>query len=89
MNPLVRDGCFRLDQICGRIGITPRTLQRRLVAEGQNFNALLSNTRMEWAEELLRQPGLSLEEIGGKMGYSTRKHFIRAFKGWTGSTNGH
>lgn len=88
MKPIMRDGYFRLDQICARIGVEQRTLQRRLAHEGQSFTALQSNVRREWAEQLLAGSTLTQEEIGRRLGFSSSQHFIRAFTCWTGTSPG-
>ena len=88
MKPIMRDGCFRIDQICARIGVEQRTLQRRLAQEGQSFSALQSDIRREWAEQLLTGSSLTLLEIGQQLGFSSGQHFNRAFKSWTGTSPG-
>ncbi len=84
--PLVQRGIFELDKVAEKVGVTPRTIQRRLKAEGETFGSLLSGLRREQAEQLLDETSLTMSEIAEKVGYSSKQHFIRAYKGWTGKT---
>ncbi|MGE0486388.1 MAG: helix-turn-helix domain-containing protein [Gammaproteobacteria bacterium] len=64
--------------------ITPRTLQRRLAAEGTGFGELLQEVREARAQALLRRPSLAIEEIAWRLGFNDRDAFSRAFRAWTG-----
>jgi AraC-like DNA-binding protein len=69
-----------------RLGTSPRTLQRRLAAEGTSFQEVLDGGRRETAESALASSGLSCAEIGYLLGFSEPAAFHRAFKRWTGRT---
>ena len=88
LNPLLHEGISELDQVAEKIGLGARTIQRRLSSEGTTFGALLQEARQEWALELLTQTDASIREIGERLGYSSKQHFIRAFRAWTGTTPG-
>jgi AraC-like DNA-binding protein len=62
--------------------LTPRTLHRRLQAEGTSFNALLEEVRHGLALEHLKSGHMSLEEIAYSLGYTDVANFRRAFKRW-------
>jgi AraC-like DNA-binding protein len=68
------------------LGVSTRTLKRKLAAEGVTFSTLLDGERQRRALELLRAPELSLEQIAQQLGYSTLPNFARAFRRWTGKT---
>ena len=68
------------------LGLSERTLQRRLEAEGLSFSDLLTRFRREEAERLLRDPAQPLSQIAQALGYSEQAAFSRAFKRWTGTT---
>jgi len=70
------------------LGITPRTLHRRLADEGTNFRALVDDTRRGLALGYMDQPGLGLSEISYLLGMSGVQAFHRAFRRWTGQTPG-
>jgi AraC-like DNA-binding protein len=84
--PFVQNGIFDLDKVAKKVGVTPRTIQRRLKTEGETFGSLLSRLRREQADNLLTGTTLTLSEIAEEVGYSSKQHFIRAYKGWTGKT---
>ncbi|MEH6834016.1 MULTISPECIES: AraC family transcriptional regulator [Falsihalocynthiibacter] len=84
--PLARRGIFDLSQIADCIGVAPRTIQRRLAAEGTTFGSILQGARREWAEDLLVTTSLTMPEIAGLLGYTSKQHFIRAYRDWSGLT---
>jgi AraC-like DNA-binding protein len=66
------------------IGTSPRTLQRRLAEEGQDFGRLLRSIRFRTAQRLLQDPAMPISEIARRLSYADSANFIRAFKRWTG-----
>ncbi|PTS86296.1 AraC family transcriptional regulator [Pseudomonas sp. HMWF032] len=62
--------------------LTPRTLHRRLQAEGTSFKALLEEVRHRLAVEHLKSGHMSVEEIAYSLGYTDLANFRRAFKRW-------
>ena len=84
----ISDGeVFRsLDEVAPRVGVSARTLKRKLAAQGVSFSTLLDQERRERAVLLLSSPRASLEQIAERLGYSTPSNFVRAFHRWTGST---
>jgi AraC-like DNA-binding protein len=75
-----------LDEVAASVRISPRTLKRRLAAQGVSFSSLLDRERRERALLLLQAAQVPLEEVAGKLGYSTLSNFVRAFRRWTGRT---
>lgn len=67
-------------------GVHPRTLNRRLTAEGTSFAGLLARASCEVARELLRDTRLPVYDIAVLLGYSETASFTRAFRRWTGTT---
>lgn len=67
-----------------RLHLTPRTLHRRLVAEGTSFRALLDDVRHRLACEHLRTGRSTVDEIAFVLGYADPANFRRAFKRWAG-----
>jgi len=80
--------CARLSLIAQEMGMTQRTLQRKLAEAGINFQQLLDRTRHELAVDYLRQGRLSLAEIAFMLGYQEQSSFTHAFKEWTGVNPG-
>jgi AraC-like DNA-binding protein len=64
--------------------LSTATLRRRLAEEGTSVGAIKEECRRDLAVELLRQPGMSLEQIAGRLDFSDARNFRRAFKAWTG-----
>ncbi len=69
-----------------RVGVSPRTLQRRLVAEGTSYAQLLDETRLLLARGYVEEGKRSFQEIAYLLGFSDPSAFSRAFKRWTGSS---
>jgi AraC-like DNA-binding protein len=67
-----------------RLGMSSRTLQRRLRAAGTSFSDLLRRKREVRAVGMLCQGERSLAEIADALGFSEHSAFSRAFKRWTG-----
>ena len=68
------------------LGLSERTLHRRLRAENTSFADILDATRGELAKSLLPEPGIGIGEIAFLLGYSEPSAFHRFFRRWTGST---
>lgn len=75
-----------LEVIAEVLHMTPRTLQRKLSAEGTSFRALTDAVKQELGETLLANPDLSIADIAYKLGYFEPTSFQRAFRQWTGTT---
>ncbi len=69
-----------------QLGMSERSLARRLRAEGTSYQRLFAEVQAERACNLLRTSGLSIAEIGYQLGYADPAAFTRAFVGWTGQT---
>jgi AraC-like DNA-binding protein len=68
-----------------RLGLSERSLHRRLRAEGTSFRELLERVRREHSERYIRE-GVPLVETAFLLGYSDASAFHRSFKQWTGRT---
>jgi AraC-like DNA-binding protein len=69
-----------------KLGISARTLQKRLTRMEMKFSDIVDNQRIKLAEQALRQSSCTLDEIASYLGYSEQSSFGRAFKRWTGTT---
>ena len=67
-------------------GVSPRTLNRKLAAEGASLRALIDDMRLVMAEEYLLLTDLSIGEISLLVGFEAEKSFYRSFQRWTGTT---
>ncbi|MBE9540176.1 MAG: AraC family transcriptional regulator [Proteobacteria bacterium] len=75
-----------IDYIAEKLGMSTRTLRRRLKEEGSNYRALLDEIRFGLAKEYLGQTKLPMEEICGLLGYSEPGTFSHAFRRWSGQS---
>jgi len=76
----------QLAHVAEELGMSMRTLQRRLSAEGARFADLLDDVRHFMAQEYLSADHLNLMEIAFLLGFSDPNSFFRAFRRWTGTT---
>jgi AraC-like DNA-binding protein len=72
--------------IADKLGISVRTLQRKLGSENTTYKALLNELRQELALHYVKNSRLSYDTIAAKLGFSEPRSFYRSFKQWTGST---
>lgn len=71
-------------EVAAHIGLSERTLHRRLAGEGHPYRELDERVRRNLAERLLRDSVLGLDSIARQLGYAEAASFSRAFKRWTG-----
>jgi AraC-like DNA-binding protein len=81
-------GSATLTGAAGALNLPPRTLQRRLAAEGVSFAGLLDEVRRELSLQLLADPATSVAEVAFALGFGDQPAFHRAFSRWLGSTPG-
>jgi AraC-like DNA-binding protein len=75
-----------MDVAARELGMSVRSLRRRLSEEGVSYRALVQQTLEEAAAHALRTPGCSVQEAAHASGFSDSTSFHRAFKQWTGVT---
>ncbi len=75
-------GALTIDSLSGDLGISRRTLQRRLTARDSSFKLLLQNMREEMSLRYLLDLRLGITEIAFLLGYSDQASFSNAFRGW-------
>jgi len=69
-----------------RLGMSRRTLSRRLAEEGTSFRRLFDTARAELAQALLHDRSLSVGDIAYFLQYSEPAAFHRSFRRWMGQT---
>lgn len=74
-----------LESVAQKIGMHPRTLQKKLKEESSSFALLLGEVRQKLATHYL-QKGLDIPTIASYLGYSEPSPFLRAFKKWYGTS---
>lgn len=83
---LVALGLPGMVDVARRLGMTERTLRRRLQDEGLSFRQLREQTLLALASEQLASSDLTITEIAFATGFSELSAFHRAFVRWTGLT---
>jgi AraC-like DNA-binding protein len=68
------------------LGLSPRTLARRMQAQQLDFSTLDDQARREAAMHAVANTQQPLSEIGQSLGFAEPSTFWRAFKRWTGQT---
>ncbi|MBW8865119.1 MAG: AraC family transcriptional regulator [Verrucomicrobia bacterium] len=77
-----------LQHIAQKLGMSVRTLQRRLTAAGLTFQQLIEDTRRELARHYLKHSAIELNETAYLLGYEDANSFFRAFHLWEGAPPG-
>lgn len=75
-----------IQTVASELGMSDRTLQRRLTDEGTSFKHLLTQVRHELAREYLADPSFDIKEVAFMIGYEDQNSFYRAFRIWEGDT---
>lgn len=75
-------------QAARALGLSERTLARRMRAEGLSYSALLDGVRRDAALQAVAQTTRALSDIALALGYAEPSVFTRAFRRWTGATPG-
>jgi AraC-like DNA-binding protein len=74
------------DEVARALGLSLRTLQRRLGEAGASFREVALAVKIDVAKELLEQPQLSIADVARAVGFARVPAFTRAFFQRTGLT---
>lgn len=72
--------------VAKELGMSDRTLQRRITEEGTTFRQLLNQTRHELVQDYLSDTSVEITEAAFLVGYESPNSFYRAFRSWEGMT---
>jgi len=75
-----------VDALAHEMGISSRTLQRKLAVDGTTYQQLLDRVRNRIARRLLGSTDLGAGEIAWFLGFEEVNSFSRAFNQWEGVT---
>ena len=81
---LLPHGKVRIDMVAAKLGMSSKTLARRLSSEGYSFSEILSNLRSALANRYLADRTLPISKIAWLLGYAESAAFTRAFQRWAG-----
>ena len=82
------DGYPRLSDVAPDLGLSTRSLQRRLGARGLSYRDLVQDARHSLAMRYLEESETDLTEIAFLLGYADLSAFSRAFHRWTATSPG-
>ncbi|HEY0957384.1 MAG TPA: AraC family transcriptional regulator ligand-binding domain-containing protein [Roseateles sp.] len=84
---LIELGATEVDAVAAQLGMSARSLQRRLKEEGASFGALRDDAQRRRAEQLLAEPRVALKEVAFFLGYEERG-LAQACQRWFGASPG-
>ena len=86
ISSLLPHGRVVVDDVARSLGMSDRTLARKLSDEGLNFTEVLQQLRRDLAVRYLDDPKLHVSKIAWLLGFNEVSAFTHAFKRWTGKT---
>jgi len=75
-----------IDRVSSELGMSARTLARRLEVRGSSYRGILDDVRHQLAIQYTSDRHLRLGEVAFLLGYNDQASFNRAFRRWTGAT---
>lgn len=88
LTELLPGGAGTVDDVAAKLGVSKRTLQRKLTEENTSFQKQLNGTRELLAKHYIRNTDMSSDDIAFLLGYQEINSFLRAFSLWTGMSIG-
>lgn len=85
---MLQSGNVASDAVAKNLGLSERTLQRRLKEEGTTFLTLKDDVRKNLSLDYIRNTKIEMTEIAFLLGYSEQSAFSRSFKRMTGMSPG-
>lgn len=82
----IASGKPEISEVARELGMSERTLQRRITEQGSNYRALIEQARQELGRDLLSDKRNGIEEIAFLLGFQDTGSFYRAFRTWEGVT---
>lgn len=86
ITPRLPHGTMNINNVASDLGMSARTLSRRLAEEGLTFTTIMEEIRSDLANRYLQNSSLSISQIAWLLGYSEVSSFAHAFQRWTGSS---
>ena len=86
LTELLPGGACGIEDVAERLGLSKRTLQRKLSEENTTFQKQLNSVREMLAKHYIRNMDMATNDIAFLLGYQEINSFIRAFSLWTGES---
>ena len=84
LHRLLPHGKARREIVARRLGMSARTLSRRLAGEGTSYDEIVDHLRRSLALQYIKERTISLSQIAWLLGYEGSTSFNHAFVRWTG-----
>ena len=84
LTELLPGGSGTVEDVAEKLGVSKRTLQRKLTEESTSFQKQLNGVRELLAKNYIRNTDMSSDDIAFLLGYQELNSFLRAFNTWTG-----
>ncbi len=78
----------RLTSVAAELGVSPRTVQRAMAADGDTFSRAVNESRLYEAAYGLIAKSASVRQAGEMAGFATTSDFCAVFKAWSGVSPG-
>lgn len=75
-----------IEQTASHIGVSSRTLRRKLNSTNSNFQKIIDEVRLNLATKYLQSTKMTIDEIAIRIGFSEASNFRHAYKKWSGCT---
>ena len=86
ISPLLPHGQAKADVVARKLGMSERTLFRRLAEEGVTFNEILQQLKASLAVRYLEEDGMPISRIAWLLGFERASSFSHACRRWTGKS---
>ncbi|WP_210485801.1 AraC family transcriptional regulator [Microvirga antarctica] len=86
ISPRLQHATVNIGTIASDLGLSTRTLSRRLADEGLTFSSILDELRRALSDRYLQNKDLSISQIAWLLGYTEVSSFVHAFQRWTGQS---
>lgn len=84
LTELLPGGACAVEDVAEKLGLSRRTLQRKLNEEKTSYQKQLNSTREMLAIHYIRNTDMTTNDIAYLLGYNELNSFLRAFTIWTG-----
>lgn len=82
----IASGKPEIGDVARELGMSERSLQRRISEQGASYRGLMDEARLELGRYLLSDRQNGIDEIAFLLGFQDTSSFYRAFRSWEGVT---
>ena len=86
LTELLPGGSCGIEDVAEKLGLSKRTLQRKLSEENTTFQKQLNGIRELLAKNYIKNTNMTTNDIAFLLGYAEINSFLRGFQIWTGMT---